>query len=251
MLPFTDEELVAYADGELPAARAEQIAAAARGDAAIAQRIQAFRDSRRVLREAFADSLDQPVPQKLLDLLAEPEHSNVVAFKPRHTRLTTWIPLAAAASVALAVGLGFSGVLAPRSITPVVVADAGMLNTALETLASGVPLEQDGKEVLPLATLRTAAGRWCREFEARSGAGATLSKSRGLACREGNGTWEPRVIAGASLNPANPANPATASGYQTASGGEPDLSAALGAAQRLTPGEEQDRIARHWVVVEN
>ena len=236
MSRFTEEELMAYADGELPAARAAEIAGAERSDSAVAAKIAAFRDSRRVLRDAFASQLKEAVPQRLLDVLNAPS-AKVVEFKPRRARLSTWIPLAAAASVALAVGLTLNHRWSPAGPAPVVIANATMLNQALETLPSGVPLQQGGKEVLPLASLRTPNGNWCREFESR-GDGA---KSRGLACRDDAGQWQLRVIA----SPPSGTNPGQG-GYQTASGNGPDLAATLGASRRLTPDEEQNQIHQHW-----
>src|SRR4051794_3804165 len=122
-MPFTDEELVAYADGELPAARAAEISAAVLADPLLRRRGAASKAPGRVLRGPFKPKLDEPVPQKLLDFLAEPASNKVVAFKPRTTRIQVWLPLAAAASVALAVGLSFSGVLRPHGeAVPVVIA---------------------------------------------------------------------------------------------------------------------------------
>ena len=250
MRPYTDEELVAYADGELPAAKAEEIAQAAKVDASVEARIEAFRESRRLLKAAFAPRASEPVPKRLLEALAEPK-SNVRPFprKPEsRIRWQTWVPMAAAALVVLGVGLNANRFLGHRATVDLASADAALadqnlVNQALESSPSGVPVAMNGQEVLPLNTLRTDAGRWCREFEARAGTGETLHKSRGVACREGDSRWDLRVIAAAPQNTDTPADP----GYQTASGGHgPDLSNTIGKAQPLTPAEEQEKIQRHW-----
>ena len=51
---FSDETLMAYADGELDAAAAARVAAAAEHDPNVRARIDSFRRSREVVRDAIA-----------------------------------------------------------------------------------------------------------------------------------------------------------------------------------------------------
>ena len=243
MRTYTDEQLVAYADGELPAAESAAIAQAAAGDPALARRIERFVQTRRVLSEAFAAKLAEPVPARLLEALAGP--GKVVPLRRAAPR--TWVPLALAASVALGVGLSVSLWL-PRGsgATATTIAglppDAGALGAALERKASGEPamLAQAGRnyEILPTATLQSGAG-WCREFESRL-EGATPARARGVACREADGQW--RLVAAAAVG----AVAATGGDYAPAGAAGPDLSAAIGAVVRVTPAQEQELIRDNW-----
>jgi hypothetical protein len=238
---YTDEQLVAYADGELPAAEAQAVAQAAAADPELARRIRRFTDTRRVLHDAFAAKLREPVPDRLLQTLAGPE-PKVVPL--RRARPAAWVPMALAASLALAVGLGVT--LWPRAPgTPVIAAlppDAGALAQALDRDASGEPrtVADAGRrwEILPKATLRTASG-WCREFES-SLEGGTPARARAVACRTPDGAWEVVAVAAA------PGAPAEGRDYAPAGGDDPGLLRTLGAVERLTPAQEAEVIRNHW-----
>lgn len=255
MRTYTDEELMAFADGELPAADAQAIAAAARKDALLAQRIAPFADSRRILQDAFGDALRQPVPGRLLEVLGKAAGSGagaskVVPLPRRGRRGAGWVPMALAASLALAVGLYAGGWLDLRQgpggmQVAGMPADPAALGRALETLPSGEPLAGEAAgvryEILPLASLRTAAGAYCREFESSVSGADAPQRARGVACREPDGQWATRAVA--SLAPDTMPPPA---GYVPAAGSAPDLTTALGAAQRLTPDEEARQIQNRW-----
>lgn len=252
MRTYTDEQLTAYADGELPAAEARTIAEAARADAALARRIARFTETRRLLQEAFGDKLREPVPQRFLDLLAgdaaagQAARDKVVPLvRPARGRPRAWLPTALAASLALAVGLSVSFWRTGGQGAPPAVAglppDAAALRVALEHNASGVPAagESGGLpyEILPTSTLRTAQGGYCREFESTHGA----ASARGLACRDAGGAWATVAVASAMAAPAS-----GDTDYAPAGGSGPDFAAALGAATRLTPAEETAAIGQQW-----
>lgn len=247
MRTYTDEELVAYADGELAEPERRAIAEAAQRDAALARRIAAFVDTRRALQDAFGGALREPVPARLLDLLAAPAEARdagrVVPLPRRPRSAPRWMPMALAASLALAVGL-YAGLSLRPGVPGGVIEGlpaADTLALALETRASGVPLAGESLgvryEVVPLASLQTAAGAYCREFESRSGA----TRLRGLACRESGSRWAPQALARLddTIAPADP-------GYAPASAGAPDLTASIGAARRLTPAEEERALRERW-----
>jgi surface antigen len=249
MRAFTDEQLVAWVDGELPDDEARAIASAVESDAALAARVRPFRESRRVLEDAFAAQLREPVPARLLAALAEPVP--VAARVSRMSRLKplpqkTW--LAMAASVVLAIGLAIGvGIQRPDGggALALLPTDAESLNVALETLRGGEVLtrERDGVrvEVLPLGTLRTASGQWCRDFETTAQAAGGVQRSRGVACRE-DGRWEVQAVARLDAAPA----PAGDDSYRAAGAGGVDVTAAVGAAERLTPEQEHARIQARW-----
>jgi hypothetical protein len=65
-MTFTDEELMAYADGELDEARRQQIQDAIRSDPEVARRVDAHRALRDSLRAGFDPVLREPVPDRLI-----------------------------------------------------------------------------------------------------------------------------------------------------------------------------------------
>ena len=254
MQTYTDEELVAYADDELPANQAQAISVAAQNDPALARRIAPFVESRRILQEVFSKQLREPIPQRLLDVLGGTGDTSAKVVPLRRPVLPSrgWVPMALAASLALAVGLTTGDWFGQRR------ADSGIelaglppdpaaVNLALETLASGSPLTGEAQsvryEVMPLASLRTETGAWCREFESTVFEVSTTQRVRGLACRETGGRWQTEMLA---RLPVEVGTSPASGGYQTAAGDDVDLSATLGTARRLTPAEEQEQIQHRW-----
>ena len=115
MRRFDDETLVAFVDGELDDVTADEVARAIRSDTDLAKRVRIFADSGVLVRAAFADVIDEPVPDRLL-LAARgtPASMNVVPLRKR-TVIARWIALPIAASVAaLMIGAG-AGYWAGRS----------------------------------------------------------------------------------------------------------------------------------------
>src|ERR1044072_3879416 len=66
-MQFSDETLMAYADGELDADTRRQIETAMASDPTLAERIDKHRALRMDLGAAFGGVLDEPVPSRLLD----------------------------------------------------------------------------------------------------------------------------------------------------------------------------------------
>ena len=116
MRRFDDETLVAFVDGELDDAAAAEVARAVESDAELAARVDMFRTSSVMVRAAFADVIDEPVPDRLLAAARGPVAAadNVVPFRKR-SPVGRWIALPLAASVAaLMIGAG-AGYWAGRS----------------------------------------------------------------------------------------------------------------------------------------
>ena len=226
MQPYDDQQLMAYADGELPQAQAAEIRAAAQRDAGLARRIERFAATRSVLRRTLDARLAEPVPQRLLDVLASPAaQAKVVPLRRKSTLWQHWQPMTLAASVVLVVGLLSARLLLQ---TP------DQLSLALEKQPSGLPYKTAQGEIVALSTLRLGDGSYCREFE-RSGSGAS---ARGLACRGAGARWAERAMATAPQQPA-------AGGYQMAAGETTDAAAQLGA-QRISVEQERTLIQQDW-----
>jgi anti-sigma factor RsiW len=106
----SEEELSAFIDGELPAARAEAVARAVADDTMLAARMEAFRRDRDGLRAAFAPVAKAPVPEawlRRIEAAVERPSADMLAFPARRRAprppALVW---AIAACLALAVGLG-------------------------------------------------------------------------------------------------------------------------------------------------
>ena len=75
-MQFSDEILMAYADGEVDADTRLQIEAAMTLDPTLAERIDKHRRLRTDLGAAFGGVLDEPIPARLLDAAGAPRAAN-------------------------------------------------------------------------------------------------------------------------------------------------------------------------------
>lgn len=198
---FTDEELMAYADGELAETRAAALDRALASDEGLAERLAVFLETRLIAAQALRPMLDEPVPrhleQRVRDLAATPvttgSDETVVAFTPRTSRVSVWqLPLAA--SIALAVGLGaglmLGGTKGPGAGVGLLTFQGPELDAGLATLASGESRTlSDGTRLEAITTFRDADNNLCREFEADQSNGTTYVS---IACHDGQ-DWQVRI----------------------------------------------------------
>lgn len=221
-MSLDDATLMAFADGELPEARASEVAAAVALDPALAARLERFR----TVRAKLAGSLDGLAPPPA-DLLARAERAQ--AMRPSPVRI--WGPALAASVAGLVIGAAAVTALRPAGDLGPDMAARGALVAVLEATPSGTAA--GGME--PLYSVVAADGRVCRAF--RTVGGRTYE---GVACREGDG-WRVLALAEAPRRPT---------GYGQASGDEP---AAVGAAldvlqagAPLSAAAEAGLIRRGW-----
>jgi hypothetical protein len=239
---WTDETLMAFADGELGPAEAASVAAAAAADPALAARIERFRQSRAriaVLRR------DTTVPDALVARIraldaaaasatAASAAAQVVAFAPRPRPPVWQLPLAAC--IALLAGLAI-GAFLPRTdgataTGPALLAMSG-LDEALPALPSGESVTlAGGARLTAISTFETETGDLCREIEIAAPAGATTAA---IACRAPAG-WETRLALAAGGG---------ADGYAPAASLDTldAWLAANGAGAPLSPADEAARLA--------
>lgn len=219
---ISDETLMAFADGELPAVEAERVAAALEADPALARKLDRMRRAKAALKGAFAGQLELETPARLLAALANPPRrgASIIAF-PQATRRPLYA-LAAAACVALVflvgrASVGDGAVMFARADGAIVA--SGDLDRALDAQASG------GSAVARIQiamSIPEEGGGYCRVFK--------LDASAGLACGEG-GEW--RIDALVASEGAS-----DASGYATAGGELPET--ILSAANRRRAGDPLD-----------
>jgi tellurite resistance protein len=176
-MTVSNEQIIAYIDGELGETEQAQIAQAARHDAALAARIAAEHALRERLRAHFAPVEHEPLPEAWIAMISQATGSmsaDIISLEAERVRRArpsvprkAWIGAAIAASLVIAV-------IAGQQHRPAIPAQ---LAQALDTqLASA----QDGAPIRILGTFRRQDGNLCRVF-----AGDAAS---GIACRD-HGGW--------------------------------------------------------------
>ena len=186
---FNDEDLMAYADGELDADTRSQIERAVARDAGLGARLAVFTKTRASASAAFEPLLDAPVPDALARHIAEmveqddseapsaPDRRNdttgtVIAFDRKRWFAGPRLELGLAASIALIIGgiAGFAisdGIVGPSS-DGIVVASVSdpTIPAALRTVVSGDEVDlEGGQRFRAIASFRDDADHFCREFE--------------------------------------------------------------------------------------
>ena len=203
---LSDESLMAFVDGELDAAQRADVERALAGDAVLQARVTEMQAQRRRVAAAFANVLDEPMPERLASLLADPPgapHSTVVSLgaaraaraeRAQRRAMPSWAQWGGmAASVLLGVLLGLQ--FASRSGHN----DDGALGMRDGRLVAGGPIEQalatqlagantSGSPVAVQLSFVDRAGAYCRTFSTASVAG--------LACRR-DGQWAVQALAAA------------------------------------------------------
>jgi hypothetical protein len=232
-MKITDEELMAYADGELSPHEAKHIEAAMADDSQLAARVARFRDVRRALRTAYDSVVAEPVPEHLRALLGDVAASEAAAPAPavvdlaseREKRARRFGPPAWAAMAASLV----VGVLVGRSLlapSDALFSNDGLyagasLSQVLDTRLVG---ENPGGDTRIGLSFRARDGQTCRTFAHEDRARLTS----GLACRDQN-RWAIRM---ALTEPSQ-----QASGYRQAGAAAP---AVLEAVDAIIEGEPFD-----------
>jgi hypothetical protein len=205
-MKFSDEILMAYADGELDEPQRSAVEGAVRADPALAAVVERHRALRADVFAAFAGVLDEPVPPKL-QAAAAPRVLSLDAARSARARATIaapepaaaqrsawprWGALAATLVVGVLVGsLWFDGTAVNSGF---VSADAGGRLVARGQLA-GALSRQLASDPAPNSPVRiglsfaTHDGGYCRSF--------SVGASAGLACRDGE-AWRIPVLSEAS-----------------------------------------------------
>jgi hypothetical protein len=200
---FSDETLMAYADGELDPFTRLEVEQAIMSDPEVAARVGKHRTLRSDVFDAFADTLGEPVPARLQGALRPGRVVQLDAVRaaraqaagtplPAPRRRWSWPEWGSMAAM-LAVGV-FAGSLGMRQFdggAELAVLDAGKgalqaqgkLALALsEQLSGAAPA---GSQVRIGLSFKSKEGNYCRSF--------ALGDTAGLACRNGAG-WTIPVL---------------------------------------------------------
>jgi hypothetical protein len=205
-MKITDEQLMAYADGELDAAAAAEVEAAIAADPALAQTVVRHRALRRQLREAFGPTLDEPVPEHLMALVRAPAAQPAAAagaapmaeVVPLRQRRRWALPEWAGMAAALALGVALSQAFLAPTPADLRTADGGALR-ADGALAQALDrqLAADNTPAGRIAvglSFRDGSGAYCRSFVLRD-----PRPLAGLACRADDG-WHVPITSEAEVD---------------------------------------------------
>ncbi len=198
----SDEQIMAWVDGELPEDEARQVERAIQGDPEAQKKAEVFRGSTAMLKAAFDDPLHEAVPEKLIRTIRAHGTPRAAARRTGSWRSFFRIPvLSPAFGVALAVVL-LGGLLSgylffgtSRSGLFTGVPSGRQFSRGLETIPSGNSfyLADGNLKVTPVATFRDRARRYCRQYEVEILRGAKGQWAQGVACRDRRGDWHTRV----------------------------------------------------------
>ena len=202
---FTDETLMAFADGELDAGMRHEVELAMRVDPVLAAKVEQHLLLRRDVFRAFARTLDEPVPQRLRRATTSPKvvhldsvrvaKKPVVVETPHRWSWPEWGALAATLVVGVLAGtLGMRGVQDEATFASAgsdgTLTARGKLDTALtRQLASAAPAA--GAGVAIGVSFVAKDGQYCRTF--------AIGAAAGLACRAGE-QWHIALLAESAAN---------------------------------------------------
>ncbi|NOX51967.1 MAG: hypothetical protein GXP16_15735 [Gammaproteobacteria bacterium] len=227
----TAEQLMAYADGELPPREADQLAELVATHPALQSEVDIYVESKTVFEGAFDHIVNEPVPAHLAALVlnADPSHVapdggvNILSLDNARKRQskTFWQggwQQAVAACTVLSIGILLGITLDDGEDMPGMgnsMAYAGLVSAeqplakVLDYTPSAQLVTLDGGSFKSIQTFSTSSGTICREYET----GHNDYFMTGIACRTDNG-WRVEVLI------ANAASTTTASAgsYQLASG---------------------------------
>ncbi|MGB5132301.1 MAG: hypothetical protein WBO00_06775 [Steroidobacteraceae bacterium] len=202
-MKFSDEMLMAYADGELDLVARAEIESAMAHDAEIQRAVLRHRELRSRVQSAYGSVLQEPIPMQLSSLVTPPVAAPVVELSARRTArsetpvaapkrwaLPQWSAMAAAVTLGLFVGmLVMRGPEAPYAETKAGLVARGELDLALtRQLAGSLGTGSPSMGI----SFRDRTGRYCRTFRLQQEAPLA-----GLACRVGE-DWQLQVLAAAT-----------------------------------------------------
>jgi hypothetical protein len=207
-MTFSDDVLMAYADGELDLRTRAQVEDAMAADPQIARRVAAHQELRKALRSGFDSVLDEPIPDRLIAAAratsrVRSENRVVVPLRPRRRRVVAlpnwaWPHLGAIAASFVLGALVWHFGTDWYSSGPLTERDgkllaAGTLDKALSNqLASAQPAEAP---VQIGVSFRSKGGNYCRTFQLRE-----HTNLAGLACRDQD-QWRLEALAQSEASP--------------------------------------------------
>lgn len=203
-MKFSDETLMAYADGELDPATRSAVERAIRADPTLAAKVRQHTAMRSNVFAAFAPIADEPVPPRLTAATRSGKVIQLNTARAARTEATqekrrwSWAEWGGIAA-ALIVGVlaGGAGVIGLQEQPPLAATSGGALLAqgdlaeALSTQLAGVTAQ--GAQVKIGVSFEAKDGGYCRTF--------MMGASAGLACQNG-AEWKVPVMAQAAQGAA-------------------------------------------------
>ena len=197
---FTDETLMAFADGELDEPTRSEVERAVRADPALAAKVQQHISLRQDVFRAFARTLDEPVPQRLRQVASSPkviQLDSVRAAKkqaaeaPQRWSWPEWGAIAATLVVGVLAGtMGLRSVQGETTFASAgsngALTARGKLDAALTQQLASAPVAGAGVKIG--VSFVAKDGQYCRTF--------AMGGAAGLACRSGGGWNIPVLVDG-------------------------------------------------------
>lgn len=214
MTTLSDEELIAYVDGELTLAQRRDVERRLKQDPEAQALVKRLSETSAMMRETYEPAMTEPLPVALMESVSAamanippppaPSQSNSAGTNPG------WGFAIAASFLALVVGgVGGMGTLlaidsrdnAPNdAYVGIFEANAERaLMEMLETKPSGTrvawhdPRAEAMAEFTIIKTYRREDGTFCREFLRAVNIGGVEKRTRDLACRQGAKKWTTEV----------------------------------------------------------
>lgn len=196
-MKYTNEQLSAFLDGELPEKLMAEIAAERVANEILDRKLLALENANQAVKSAYEEIIDEPIPSHILNRIDEENSTipavdidNVVPFTTRlaNFSVSKWAaPLAATLAIMLGITIG-RGTMFDANNNMLYAQLTGTITTenplydVLETSPSAISVSlanQDDVKIKPILTFQAKDGGYCREFQAQS----KVSALRGVACR--------------------------------------------------------------------
>lgn len=196
---WTDEQLSAFLDGELPAADMDALARDLEADSSLAARAERLRSANAAFVASAVRIDDVPVGAALQAAMDAPSAAKVIPFRKRSVGAFLVEHRAIAASLLCAAAtVGFMSTMATGSPSDPfatgadgVILASSPLYRALETARTGeVVLVGADAAATPRLTFASDTGEFCRQFDVVTGDKASAA----IACREEKG-WRTQIVA--------------------------------------------------------
>lgn len=211
---WTDEQLSAFLDGELPPDDMDMLSRDMEQDAHLAERIERLGSANAVYVDAIGQIDAVPMKESLKAALGQRPAAKVVAFRPRSVMGFVMEHRAIAASLVCAAvvwGLTATG-SGGASSDPFGPGPDGLimanspLYQMLERTSTGEASVVGGSSAVPRLTFVSDDGSFCRQFDVAAAGVASAA----IACRE-DGSWRTQVVAYGLTLPAGDFQTASAS----------------------------------------
>lgn len=215
MRAFSDETLMAYADGELDEATSAKLESALKKDKALVEQLAIFTKTRDMLSNLADASPPKPISDDMMARIRETmdearaeqqddANDNVVAFRTHRAAPSLHRKsLAIAASLALTLGLGagyFAAKLGntPETSTPIRIAlfENSKIPKALSVVPAGEQTATPAGQIKLIASFRNNLDEFCREFELNT---SKSSKIISVACHDGQ-QWDMRFAIASAVH---------------------------------------------------